>query len=52
MTSSGDDLFATYNDLFDDVATQMRFFQELTDFCNAANLRPRAGCKRPRFGAV
>src|SRR3954454_7451763 len=25
-TSSGDDLFASYTDLFDDVATQMRLF--------------------------
>jgi hypothetical protein len=52
VTSSSYGLAATYNDLFDDVATQMRFFQELTDFCNAASKRPRAGCKRPRFGAV
>jgi cysteine synthase len=52
VTSSSYDPFATYNDLFDDVATQMRFFQELTDFCNAASVRPRAGCKRTRFGAV
>jgi hypothetical protein len=52
VTSSSYDPSATYNDLFDDVATQMRFFQELTDFCNAANMRPRAGCKRTQFGAV
>jgi hypothetical protein len=26
VTSSASDLFATYNDLFDDVATQMRSF--------------------------
>jgi hypothetical protein len=51
VTSSSYDLTATYNDLFDEVATQMRFFQELTDFCNAARVR-RAGCKRARFGAV
>jgi cysteine synthase A len=52
VTSSSYDPPATYNDLFDDVATQMRSFQELTDFCNAASRRPRAGCKRTRFGAV
>src|SRR3954447_9474181 len=39
VTSSNYDPSATYNDLFDEVATQMRFFQELTDFCNAANMR-------------
>jgi hypothetical protein len=39
VTSSSYDPSATYNDLFDEVATQMRFFQELTDFCNAANMR-------------
>jgi hypothetical protein len=52
VTSSSYDLFATYNDLFDDVATQMRFFYDFSDFCDAANACLRDSCKPSRFGAV
>jgi hypothetical protein len=51
VTSSSYDLSATYNDLFDEVATQMRFFQELTDFCNAASVRNAAPVASARGSA-
>ena len=39
--------------LFDDVATQMRFFYDFSDFCDAANARPCAAvASAARFGAV
>src|SRR4051794_21095743 len=43
---------APYNDLFDDLATQMRWFSGISNFATQRMRRQGGGCKPAWFGAV